>query len=205
MDGLIVGQWYNAATSHLVNGADTFMFLYEMRNPHVSQDRAMMWIPMCLAHARNRKTAPPRSVGKPLYPGPYYISVRTLWYPAGASPSLCPGYDMTGRTLRYYLPLVVKVPTPTTHTRRRHQTVHFSDTDGTATPTATLTPTVTNTPSPTPRRQRPAHRRRLPGQTFTTDSNFDAAAGCHRRAGLQLSQRCGHQPDDPSGLRLRPR
>ena len=113
------------------------------------------------------------------------MSVRTLGYPAGASPSLCPGYDMTGRTLRYYLPLVVKDPTPTitptptnTFTPTPSATVTQSPTPtGTATPTATLTPTVTNTPSPS---ATPTNTR-TPTQTATATPSRTPTATSTRR------------------------
>jgi YVTN family beta-propeller protein len=159
VNGLVVGQWYAATTSHLVNEADTYMELLDANyNPVLDENRK----PIKSDDVGSACPAQPQDCASAIhwratYPGPYYIPVRTLGYPVGASPSLCPGYDMTGRTLRYYLPLVVKDPTPTiTYTPTPTATVTQSPTPtGTATPTATLTPTatstptVTNTPSPT--------------------------------------------------------
>ena len=172
-DGLTAGWWYNAATSHLMNGADTLMILYDVnRNELKNHDDVKK--PCNLEHLQNCASS---ISWRATYTGPYYISVRTWLYPAGPSPSLCRGYSMTGRTLRYYLPLVVKDPTPTitpsptntftptpsatpsqspTPTKTATRTATATRTP-TATRTATLTPTVTNTPSPT----------RTPTRTFT--------------------------------------
>ena len=174
VDGLIKGQWYNAMTSNLVNRADTLMVLYDenLQTIKINDDvNRALCSPTQLQNCASSISWPAT------YPGPYYISVRTWSFPVGTSPSLCPGYDMTGRTLRYYLPLVVKdptataTPTPTTTltptpsatpsqsptpTKTATRTATATRTP-TATRTATLTPTVTNTPSPT----------RTPTLTFT--------------------------------------
>ena len=192
VDDLIVGQWYNAMTSNLVNRADTLMVLYDENKETIKINDDVDQLcdqrqPMqhCASSISWRAT----------YPGPYYISVRTWTFPVGPSPSLCPGYDMTGRTLRYYLPLVVKDPTPTptatptatpsptttftpmpsetatqtpTPTRTATRTATATRTP-TATRTATRTPTVTNTPLPTftPTSTYTPSPTRPPTQTFT--------------------------------------
>ena len=212
VNGLVVGQWYDATTSHLVNEADTYMVLRDENYTFLKESDDVG--PACQAQPAQPQDCASSIHWRATYPGPYYISVRTLGYPAGASPSLCPGYDMTGRTLRYYLPLVVKDPTPTTPRRHKHihahalgdgYTVSDTDRDGYA------------------HRDVDAHcdehafaerhADKYPhtdadcyGDAFAnTDCNVHAAAGRHRRAWFQLSQRRGHQSDDPSGLRLRSR
>ena len=175
VDGLIVGQWYNAATSHLVTEADTLMVLYDVnRNELKNHDDVGQ--PCNLAHLQNCASS---ISWRATYTGPYYISVLTWTYPIGTSPSRCPGYDMTGRTLRNYLPLVMKMPTPT--------------------PRNTFTPTPirdSHSDSDTHKdvyayRDPDSHDDAHAAADLHPDSNLDEAAGCHRRAGLQLSQRCG--------------
>lgn len=74
--------------------------------------------------------------------GPYFLLVRTLNFPAGA----CPGYDIMGRSLRGWAPIVPGgpqvTPTPTATGTR----------PPTNTPTRTPTPTATLTRTPTPTR-----------------------------------------------------
>ena len=95
VDGLTAGRWYNAATSHLVNGADTLMILYDVnRNELKNHDDVKK--PCDLAHLQNCASS---ISWRATYTGPYYISVLTWIYPAGPSPSLCRGYDMTGRNV----------------------------------------------------------------------------------------------------------
>jgi YVTN family beta-propeller protein len=153
VDGLVVGQWYDATTSHLANEADTYMVLRDENYALLKESDDVG--PACQAQPARPQDCASSIHWRATYPGPYYISVRTLGYPAGVSPSLCPGYEMTGLMLRYYLPLVVKAPTPTiTYTPTPTATVTQSPTStGTATPTATSTPspsaTPTNTPTPT--------------------------------------------------------
>ena len=122
VNGLVVGQWYDATTSHLVNEADTYMVLRDENYTFLKESDDVG--PACQAQPARPQDCASSIHWRATYPGPYYISVRTLGYPAGASPSLCPGYDMTGRMLRYYLPLVVKdqrrrYPDAETHTRPR--------------------------------------------------------------------------------------
>jgi YVTN family beta-propeller protein len=172
VDGLVEDQWYNAMTSNLVNRADTLMVLYDqnLQTLKINDD-----VNRVLCSPAQLQACASSISWRATYPGPYYISVRTWSFPGGPSPSLCPGYDMTGQTLRYYLPLVVKEPTPTptdtptptpsptttftpmpsetatrtpTPTRTATRTATATRTP-TATRTATRTPTVTNTPSPT--------------------------------------------------------
>ena len=79
-----------------MNEADTNMFLYDVnrkeirKHDDVGQPCSLAQLQNCASSISWRAT----------YPGPYYIRVLTWTYPAGASPSLCPGYDMTGRTFR---------------------------------------------------------------------------------------------------------
>jgi YVTN family beta-propeller protein len=154
LDGLIVGQWYNAMTSHLVNGADTRMFLYDQNKTliKINDDvNSALCSPAQLQYCASSIT------WRASYPGPYSIAVSTWANPDWTAPGLCPGYAMTGRTLRSYLPLIVKDPTPTptptpTTTFTPSPTATPAQTPtptGTATRTATPTPTVTNTPLPT--------------------------------------------------------
>ena len=183
VNGLTVGQWYDATTSQLVNEADTYMVLRDESYTFLKESDDVG--PACQAQPAQPQDCASSIHWRATYPGPYYISVRTLGYPANASPSLCPGYNMTGRTLRYYLPLVVKDPTPTitptptnTFTPTPSATVTQSPTPtGTATPTATLTPTVTNTPSPS---ATPTNTR-TPTQTATATPSRTPTATSTRR------------------------
>ena len=108
VSGLTVGQWYDATTSQLVNEADTYMVLRDENYTFLKESDDVG--PACQAQPAQPQDCASSIRWRATYPGPYYISVRTLGYPAGDSPSLCPGYDMTGRTLRYYLPLVMRDP-----------------------------------------------------------------------------------------------
>ncbi len=63
--------------------------------------------------------------------GPYYLSLRTLTWPDQQYPQCpCPGYTVTGKALRFYLPLIIG----------------GAPSQITPTPTATATPTLTPTP-----------------------------------------------------------
>ena len=186
VDGLIVGQWYNATTSRLVNGADTFMALYDDKNSDPVKVSDDVTTPCSPARLQNCASS---ISWRATYPGPYYISVFTWTRPVSFPPIPCPGYDMTGRTLRYYLPLTVKDPTltptatptatpspTTTFTPMPSETATRTPTPtrtatrtATATRTPTATPTVTNTPLPTftPTITYTPSPTRPPTQTFT--------------------------------------
>ena len=142
VNGLTAGRWYNTATSRLVNGADTLMILYNELGEQlkISDD-----VNPALCSPAQLQSCASSISWRATYPGPYYISVRTWTYPAGPSPSLCPGYYMTGRTLRSYLPLVAKMPTPTP----RNTSTPTPTATATRTPTPTMTSTRTTTPTPT--------------------------------------------------------
>ena len=179
VDGLIVGQWYYAMTSNLVNRADTLMVLYDenLQTIKINDDvNRALCSPTQLQNCASAISWPAT------YPGPYYISVRTWSFPVGPSPSLCPGYDMTGQTLRYYLPLVVKEPTLTptdTPTATPSPTITFTpmpSETATRTPTPTRTATRTSTATRTPTATRTATRTptvtNTPLATFTPTSTY---------------------------------
>ena len=131
VNGLIAGAWYNAATSNLVNEADTYMILYdESRNILKTNDdvNPALCLPTQLQYCASAIN------WKATSSGPYYLSVRTLAFPVESPQIHCPGYDMTGRILRTYLPFMMQQPTPTL----------------TPTPTSTPSPTATSTPLETP-------------------------------------------------------
>jgi YVTN family beta-propeller protein len=167
VNGLIVGQWYDATTSHLVNEADTYMELQDQN--HVLLKRSDDVGPACPAQPQDCASS---IRWRANYPGPFYIWVNTVAYPAGPSPSLCPGYDMTGRTLRNYLPVVVKDPSPTPTPT---PTITFTPTPTatatqTPTPPGTATRTATVTRTPTPTRTRTPTRTSTPTRTPTGTS-----------------------------------
>ena len=79
LSGLIAGQWYNAATSNLVNEADTYMILYdENRNLLKTNDdvNPALCLPTQLQNCASSIS------WRATYSGPYYISVRTLALPS---------------------------------------------------------------------------------------------------------------------------
>ncbi|MEI8084214.1 MAG: hypothetical protein WCI74_20425, partial [Actinomycetes bacterium] len=149
INGLTVDQWYNAATSNLVNEADTNMDLFDRNYRKLKTNDDVN------ALCPDYPTPPTQDCAsaiswKATYSGPYYIRVRTLWYPAGSPPSLCPGYEMTGRTLRTYLPFMVQQPTPTFTPTPTGTPSPTATSTPSATPTRTSTPTHTSTPTRTP-------------------------------------------------------
>lgn len=132
INNLTPGWWYNISTSNLVGGADTVMILYDQSNNIVKTSDDIDPV-KCLTQPQYCASS---ISWKPTYSGPYYLSVRTLTYPPREYPSCpCPGYNIAGRILRAYLPIIVG-PSPTTPT---------------PTPTGTAPPTLTPTPTATPR------------------------------------------------------
>ena len=132
MSSLTSGWWYNVSTSKLVGGADTIMILYDQNmtivksSDDIDPTKCQTQPEFCASSISWKATSS----------GPYYLSVRTLTWPDQRYPSCpCPGYNITGTTLRNYLPIIIgpvsSVPTPT------------------PTPTATATPTPVLPPVPT--------------------------------------------------------
>jgi YVTN family beta-propeller protein len=133
--GLVVGWSYNVRTSNLAAGTDTYMVLYDQNGTIVKSNDDFDnntfcpgWLQFCASSISWTATNT----------GPYYLLVRTLSY-GGA----CPAYDISGRPLRSFSPIVpgqqaTPTPTPT------------PTATGTQPPTRTPTPTPTVTRTPTP-------------------------------------------------------
>jgi YVTN family beta-propeller protein len=129
IEGLTVGVSYAIRTANLVGGADTYIALYDNNGVLIksNDDFDFPTNTNCPALPQFCASA---ITWTPTYSGPYYLLVRTLSYPPGA----CPGYDIFGRPLRSYSPIVPGNPPRT------------------PTPTPTGTPRPTHTPTSTPTR-----------------------------------------------------
>ena len=149
-DGLVSGWSYNIRTSNLAPGTDTYMILYD-QNSQVVKSNDDIDTALCLSL--------PQFCASTLswtatYSGPYYLLVRTLTYPDSQYPvCYCPGYDITGKPLRTWAPIIpgplpeaTPTPTPT----------------GTPPPTATPTNTPTATPTATVTRTPPVEPTTIP-------------------------------------------
>ncbi len=135
-DGLVPGWSYNIRTSNLTPGTDTYMILYDQNNQVVKTnddiDTALcLTLPQFCASTISWTAT---------YSSPYYLRVQTLTYPDSHYPvCYCPGYDITGKPLRTWAPII---PGPL--------------------PEATLTPTPTHTPTATPTRTPPVEPTTIP-------------------------------------------
>lgn len=153
IEGLTAGWSYNVSTSNLVGGSDTYMILYDQAGNIIktNDDRDTT---LCLM---NQQFCASSISWTASYAGPYFLVVRTLTYPDQQYPVCpCPGYTITGKTLRMGVPFVpvppdvTPTPTPTSTQEATYTPTPTGTREPTHTPTATPTSTLTATPTFTP-------------------------------------------------------
>jgi YVTN family beta-propeller protein len=149
-----VGKTYNASTSDLTDGADTYLVLYNRNGGYLDANDD---INTGLCTGGDSRYCRSSISWLATDSGPYYLLVRTLDFPAGK----CPTYRIAANFAGAFFPVVIApapTPTPTstptitpTNTNTPTATAtHTSTPTPTNTPTSTKTPTPTRTRTPTP-------------------------------------------------------
>ena len=167
-----VGKTYNASTSDLMDGADTYLVLYNRYGGYLDANDD---INTGLCTGGDSRYCRSSISWVATDSGPYYLLVRTLEFPAGK----CPTYRIAANFAGAFLPVAIApapTPTPTstpTITPTNTNTPTATATH-TSTPTATRTPTSTRTPTPT--RTRTPTRTPTNTRTPTPTRNHDAHA-----------------------------